>query len=76
MVWFKSYFQIFCFEILVLRGPYFQRWQKDSSYSGELKMVQVYKKSVFFKCMRRFFFFFFFGGGRGGVCIYNGGSFL
>ena len=30
-VWFKSYFQIFCFEILVWRGAsrsYFQRGQK------------------------------------------------
>ena len=70
MVWFKPYFQIFCFEILVLRGPHFQKWQKGSSYSGEVKlilvmyMVQVYKKSVFFGslCVDSFFFW---GGGNG-----------
>ena len=68
-----SYFQIFCFEILVLRGPYFQRWQKGSSFSGELKLILMMyyglslQKKMFFLwkfIMCRFFsFFFFFGGG-------------
>ena len=77
MVWFKSYLQIFCFEILVLRGvlrSYFQKWQKGSSYLGELKliltmyMVQVYKKSVILEVYLSILFLL--GG------IYNGGSFL
>ena len=64
-----SYFQIFCFEILVLRGPYFQSWQKGSSYSGELKLILMmyYGLNLQKKC---FFFgsllcvdFFFLGGG-------------
>ena len=68
MVWFKPYFQIFCFEILVLRGPHFQKWQKGSSYSGEVKlilvmyMVQVYKKSVFLEVYVSILFFL--GGGE------------